>query len=211
MLVVSLTGGIACGKSVVASILTELGCYVHHSDEVAHQLMEPKKPAWKAIVSHFGAGILNPNKTINRTKLGAIVFSDEKERHFLNTLLHPLVFEKKKEMIQRLEKECNYKIFVSEAALTIEAGFTDFFDKIVLVYCQESVQVNRLIKREQISRKEAMNKIRSQMPPEEKKKHADYIIDTSSTLRSTIEQTEKVYRNLANDYELKMRNRLNRA
>ena len=203
MLTVALTGGIASGKSVVAKILEELGCYIHNADKIAHDLMEPEKPVWKKIVGHFGIKILNEDKTINRSRLGKIIFSDEKERRFLNELIHPLVLEKKKEIINRIEKEGHYNIFISEAALTIEAGFADFFDKIIMTYCKKEVQIERLMERDGISQKQAMKKIKSQMQPQEKLKYADYIIDTSGSLQSTVEQTERVYRNLMMDNEMK--------
>ncbi|KPL01682.1 MAG: dephospho-CoA kinase [candidate division Zixibacteria bacterium SM1_73] len=203
MLIVALTGGIASGKSVVAKILEELGCYIHNADKIAHDLMEPEKPVWKKIVAHFGIKILNEDKTINRSRLGKIIFSDEKERRFLNELIHPLVLEKKKEIINRIEKEGHYNIFISEAALTIEAGFADFFDKIIMTYCKKEVQIERLMERDGISQKQAMKKIKSQMQPQEKLKYADYIIDTSGSLQSTVEQTERVYRNLMMDNEMK--------
>lgn len=203
MLIVALTGGIASGKSIVAEVLEDLGCYIHHADKIAHDLMEPEKPAWKKIVAHFGKKILNEDKTINRSRLGKIIFSDEKERRFLNELIHPLVLEKKKEVSSRLEKEGHYNIFISEAALTIEAGFADFFDKIIMTYCKKEVQKKRLMERDGISRKQTMKIIKSQMQPQEKLKYTDYIIDTSSSLQSTVEQTERVYRNLMMDNEMK--------
>jgi len=203
MLIVALTGGIASGKSVVAKVLEELGCYIHHADKIAHDLMEPEKPAWKKIAAHFGKKILNEDKTIDRSRLGKIIFSDEKERRFLNEVIHPLVLEKKKEVIKSLEKEGHYNIFISEAALTIEAGFAEFFDKIILTYCKKEVQIKRVMERDEISRNQAIKIIKSQMQPKEKLKYADYIIDTSSSLQSTVEQTERVYRNLMTDHEMK--------
>ena len=97
MLIVALTGGIATGKSVVANILEELGCFIHHADRIAHELTEPEKPAWKKIVAHFGEKILNEDRTINRIRLGKTIFSDKNEQEFLNKLIHPLVLKKKKE------------------------------------------------------------------------------------------------------------------
>jgi dephospho-CoA kinase len=211
MLIVALTGGIATGKSVAARVLEELGCYIHHADKIAHELMEPEKRAWREIVEHFGEEILNSDKTINRSKLGSIVFSNRKERLFLNKVVHPLVLEKKKEIIQSLEKEGHHKIFVSEAALTIEAGFIHFFDRIVVVYCEKEIQIKRLMERDRINREKAVEKLKSQGDAEEKKKYADYIIDTSSTIQSTIEQAERVYRNLMLDYELKYKKRKTRT
>lgn len=203
MLIVALTGGIASGKSVVAGILEELGCYIHHADEAAHQLMEPGKPAWKEIVSHFGKEILNEDRTINRSRLGKVIFSDEKERRFLNKVIHPRVLEKKKEIIKKIEDEGRHIIFISEAALTIEAGFSDFFDKVIVVYCKKDVQIERIMKRDRITRAEAAKKLKSQMDPGKKLEYADYIINTSGPFKSTVEETERVYRSLIQDYEMK--------
>ncbi len=111
--------------------------------------------------------------------------------------------EEKKEQIKRLQKKGQYKIFISEAALTFEAGFASFFDKIIVVYCQEEVQVKRIMRRDRINREEALKKIKAQMPSEEKLKCADYIIDTSGSLEKTIEQTERIFRSLMMDFELK--------
>jgi len=204
MLLVALTGGIATGKSVVADVFQQLGCYIHEADLVAHQLIAPEKPAWKAIVGHFGEQILNPDKTINRRSLGAVIFKDEAERHFLNKILHPMVLEKKREIVERLEKTDKYKIFVSVAALTIEAGFTGFFDKIIVVYCDRETQAKRLMERDGLNEQEAKKRIKSQMPPEEKLTVADYIINTSGTLAETVEQAEHAFRNLMIDYALKV-------
>jgi len=203
MLIVALTGGIATGKSIVAKTLQNLGCYVHYADQVARQLMEPETPAWKKIVSHFGKDILTPDKKINREKLGAIVFADEEKRNFLNRLIHPLVLEEKKGIIHKLNKDGHYKIFVSEAALTIESGFTEFFDKIIVVYCSEEIQIKRLMERDNISRDNALKKIGSQMPSKGKLEYADYVIDSSGSLQITVEQTEKVFLSLMSDYEKK--------
>lgn len=203
MLIVAITGGIATGKSVVAKTLENLGCYIHYADKIAHKLIEPEKPAWKKIVARFGEKILNPDKTINRSKLGNIVFSREHDRNFLNKIIHPLVLEEKKKTIKNLKKDGQYKIFVSEAALTIESDFTQFFDKIIVVYCNEETQIKRLRKRNNISRDEALNKIKTQMSSKEKLKYADYTIDTSGSLLHTVEQTERLFRHLMRDYELK--------
>ena len=206
MLIVALTGGIATGKSVVAEVFRDLGCFVQHADEIAHQLMEPGESAWKKIVSHFGEDILNKeDRTVDRARLGAIVFQDEEERQFLNNLLHPLVINKRKDVIRKLQREGEYKIFISEAALTLEAGFAPFFDKIVVVHCGPEIQIKRLMERDHIGREEALKKMDTQMSSEEKIEHADYLIDSSRSLEETLEQTERVYRNLMQDYELKLK------
>ena len=203
MLLVALTGGIATGKSIVAQVLEQLGCYTHQADTLAHELQAPGMPAWKALVSHFGEKILNQDKTINRLALGAIVFADTREREFLNNLIHPMVMAKKREIIEKIGQEGRYKIFVSVAALTIEAGYIKFFDKIIVAHCDKETQLKRLMERDDIDRKKALEKIDSQMPREKKLDFADYVIDTSGSLQQTLEQAEKVYRNLIIDSELK--------
>jgi dephospho-CoA kinase len=203
MLLVALTGGIATGKSVVAQVWEQLGCYIDESDKLAQKLQAPNQPAWEAIVAHFGNKILHPDKTINRRALGEIVFADGNERDFLNNLLHPLVMEKKKELIQKVEMQGLHKIFVSVAALTIEAGFGDLFDKIIVVHCDKEIQLKRLMERDSIEQKNALEKISSQMPTQDKLNYADYTIDTSGSLRETLESAEQVYRNLVLDSELK--------
>jgi len=201
MLIVSLTGGIATGKSVVAQILKELGCFIYEADLVAHQLMTPFEPAWKQIIDHFGPTILKSDNTIDRAKLGSIVFSNTEERLFINNLLHPLVFKNKEKKIIKLKNEGLYNIFISEAALTIEAGHAQFFDKIIVTHCKINIQIQRLINRDGINRTEAVKKIESQMPSEQKLEYADYTIDTSGTLEETIDQSEQVFRVLMSDYE----------
>ena len=203
MLLVALTGGIACGKSVIGRLLLEKGCFVHSADTAAHELMSPGTQVWRAVADHFGPGVLREDGTIDRAKLGSIIFSDDKERAFLNGLVHPLVLERIMEIVARLEKEGRHTIFVSEAALVVEAGFTRFYDKIIVARCGRDVQLRRLMERDGIGRGEALNKVRSQLGQEEKLKHADYTIDTSGTLAETIEQTERVYAQLVQDNELK--------
>jgi dephospho-CoA kinase len=203
MLIVALTGGIAAGKSVVARFLEERGCAVHSADQAAHEVMAPGSGAWGRLRTHFGPGILNPDRTIDRRRLGAIVFADEAERRFLNSVVHPLVLEKKKEIIARLEKEGKTKIFISEAALTIEAGYAGLFDRVIVVYCRPEVQAARLMARDGLDRQAALQKIRAQMPQEEKKNQADYLINTSDTLADTEIRTEMVFRQLLRDYQEK--------
>jgi len=202
MLLVALTGSIATGKTVVAAVFKELGCYVSSSDTIAHELILPQNPAWKKIIARFGDKILNQDQRINRKKLGKLIFSNNKDRQFLNSLLHPLVMVERNKIILSLKKEKKYSIFISETALTIEAGLTDFFDKIIVTYCKNATQIQRLQKRDSISRKEALSRISSQLPQKDKIKAADYVINTSGNLRRTIEETEQVYRYLLQDFQL---------
>jgi dephospho-CoA kinase len=198
-----LTGGIASGKTVVARILEEKGFFVRSADKAAHELMSPGRPAWKKIVTRFGRDILRQDRTIDRARLGPVAFSDPSARRFLDRLLHPLVLAEQERIIRRLEREGRVRIFVSEAALTVEAGFVRHFDRVVVVHCSKSEQVRRLRERDGIGRAAALLKIGAQMPRKEKLRHADYAIDTSGSLAETVEQTEQVCAQLVRDAEFK--------
>lgn len=207
MLIVALTGGIATGKSIVAAILKKRGCYIHQADRIARELMKPGRPAWQAVARHFGSRVLNLDGTINRPRLSRIVFSNRAEREFLNRLIHPLVLVRKKQAVRRLEKAGRHKIFVSEAALTVESGFLPFFDKVIVTDCPEEVQVRRLMERDGLSLRKARKRISSQMSAVEKLKHADYVVDTSGSLEQTARRTESIYRKLLRDYRIKEKKR----
>jgi dephospho-CoA kinase len=165
--------------------------------------MAPGRPAWKKVVARFGKGILNADRTIDRARLGPFVFSDPAARRFLDGLLHPLVLAESEKIVGRLEREGRFLIFVSEAALTIEAGYARHFDRVVVVHCGEAEQVRRLSARDGSGDEAARRKVRAQMPQEEKLRHADYTIDTSGSLAETVEQTEQVYAHLVQDAEVK--------
>lgn len=200
MLLVALTGGIAVGKSVAAAVFKELGCYVHSSDTAAHELMRPDSSAWDEIVRLFGKDILNPDRTIDRKRLSRMVFADEAKRRSLNKILHPRVMESRRNLLESLDRRGNHSIFISEAALTLEAGFASFYDRIIVVFCDEHLQMKRLLERKGISRAEAQRMIQSQMPQEEKKRYAHYLIDSSGSIDDTVERTESVFRLLVQDY-----------
>jgi dephospho-CoA kinase len=203
LLTVALTGGIACGKSVIAAFLRDKGCYVHSADQAAHDLMTPETPAWRAIVERFGPAVLRDDRTIDRRRLGRLVFADPAARAFLNGLLHPLVMARTRELVRDLEREGRVKIFVSEAALTIEAGFASFFDRVIVAACPEETQVRRLMERDGLERDEALRRIHSQQPALEKRRAAHYVIETSGSLAETVEQCERVYAALMRDHEEK--------
>jgi dephospho-CoA kinase len=202
---VALTGGIASGKSVVAGLLEQKGFTIHSADAAAHELMSPGRPAWKKIVARFGRDILREDRTIDRARLGPAVFSDPAARRFLDRLLHPLVLAERERILRRLEREGRVRIFVSEAALTVEAGYARHFDRVIVVHCSKAEQVRRLRERDGIGRAAALRKIGSQMPRKEKLRHADYAIDTTGSLAETVEQTERVCAQLVRDAEIKQR------
>lgn len=164
--------------------------------------MRPGRPAWKKVVARFGRSILRPDRTIDRSALGAIVFTDPAARRALDRIVHPLVLGDQEKAVRRLERQVRPVLFVVEAALTIEAGYARHFDRIVVVHCRKSDQLRRLRERDGLGPAAARRRIGSQMPVRDKLKQADYAIDTSGTLAGTVEQTERVFAQLVRDAEL---------
>jgi dephospho-CoA kinase len=196
MLKVGLTGSIAVGKSFVLGVLRELGARTIDADQVARECVEPETPGLTAVVSEFGNGVLQADGTLDRTKLGAIVFGDEARREKLNSLLHPFIIARQDELLQQWESETPEAIAVIDAALMIESGGYKRFDKLIVVHCQSEIQIKRLMKRNGLSRDEAELRIKSQMPQEEKMKYADYLVDTSGEFADTRRQVESLWQML---------------
>ncbi len=193
MPVIGLTGGIASGKSMVSRILRSLGAHIVDADMIARELVKPGLPAWKEIVEKFGRDILLADNNINRPLLGQIIFQDPEKRKVLNDILHPRILEEAKRQIQELAKKHPRDIIVFDAALLIELGAHQLVDKVILVYIPVEKQVERLMKRDGLTREEALQRINAQMPGEEKKRFADYIIDTSGSEEDVRKQTEKIF------------------
>ena len=196
MLKVGLTGSIAVGKSFVLGVLAELGCRILDADATAREVVAPGTPGLNAVVSAFGDEIVREDGTLDRTKLGAIVFSDEEKRRLLNSILHPFIIAAQDDQIRRWEMEDSHGIAVIDAALMIESGGYRRFDKLIVVHCRPEVQLERLISRDGLSPQEAERRIAAQMSQEEKVKHADFLIDTSEGFESARKQTEAVFRQL---------------
>ena len=196
MLRVGLTGSIGVGKSFVTSIFEELGCHVLDADQTAREVVMPDTPGLKAITEEFGEEILNPDGTLNRKQLGALVFADESRRQRLNYLLHPFIIARQDEIMRAWEAEDPNGIGIIDAALMIESGGYKRFDKLIVVHCRPEVQLERLMLRDKLSRDEALKRISSQMPQEEKQRFADYLIDTSDGFESTRTQIISVHQKL---------------
>jgi dephospho-CoA kinase len=196
MLRVGLTGSIAVGKSYVSRVLAELGCHVLDADAVAREVVEPGTPGLNALVEAFGREILSPDGTLDRARLGALVFSDEPKRTLLNSLLHPLIMAIQDVQFERWEESDPQGIAVIDAALLIESGGYRRFDKLIVVHCRPEVQLSRLLERDRFSREEAERRIAAQMPQEEKLRYADFTIDTSGTHEETRRRVEEVHQTL---------------
>jgi len=196
MLRVGLTGSIAVGKSYVASVFAELGCHVLDADHTAREVVLPGSAGLAAVVNAFGNEVLNPDGTLNRQQLGALVFGDEQKRQELNHLLHPFIIGRQDEILREWEKEDPEGIGIVDAALMIESGGYKRFDKLIVVHCRPEVQLERLMLRNGLSRGEAQRRIDSQMPQEEKQRFADYLIDTSDGYELARARTLEVHNEL---------------
>ena len=196
MLRVGLTGSIGVGKSFVTSIFEELGCHVLDADQTAREVVMPGTPGLRALTDAFGEEILNTDGTLDRKRLGALIFTDQAERQRLNQILHPFIIARQDEIMRGWENEDPDGIGIIDAALMIESGGYKRFDKLIVVHCRPEVQLERLMLRDKISRDEALRRINSQMPQEEKQKFADYLIDTSDGFELTRTQIISVHQKL---------------
>ena len=196
MKVIGLTGGIASGKSTVSRMLRQKGTYIIDADEIAKEIVKPGKPAWEDIVKHFGREILDESGNIRRKKLAKIVFSDEKKLDLLNRITHPRIVEEIKRELEALRRR-NEKIVIIDAALLLEIGLDVLVDEVWVVAVDEKTQIDRLIKRESsMSYAEAMERIRAQMPLEEKLKFATRVIDNSGDIENTQKQVDEIWREI---------------
>jgi dephospho-CoA kinase len=191
MLKVGLTGGIACGKSTVASLLRDLDCMVLEMDPIGHELLEPGQSAYDEIVREFGASILGPGDVVDRAKLGAVIFNDSAKRLRLNQILHPRILDVVQKWFAALARPGGPEFAVVEAALIVETGFHKSLDNLIVCWCRPEQQRERLLERG-LSREEAALRIAAQMPADEKRQLADEVIDCSGT----IEETERQVRNV---------------
>ncbi len=196
MLRVGLTGSIGVGKSFVTSVFAELGCHVLDADATAREVVAAGTPGLQAVVDTFGAEILQPDGTLDRVRLGAVVFADEEKRLLLNSILHPFIIAAQDEQLRTWEGQDAKGIAVVDAALMIESGGYRRFNKLIVVHCRPEIQLERLMTRNSISREEAARRIAAQMPQDEKKRYADFLIDSSSGFDETRRKTEEVYRQL---------------
>lgn len=196
MLRVGLTGSIAVGKSHVVGLLKELGCHVIDADQTARDVVAPGTEGLKRVVAEFGEEVLQTDGQLDRARLGAIIFADNEKRERLNSILHPLIIGAQDDEMRALEEEDPEGIGIVDAALMIESGGYKRFDHVVVVHCRPEIQIERLMRRNNLSRAEALQRINAQMPQEEKMRHADFLIDTSEDYNATRARTIEVFRKL---------------
>ena len=196
MLKVGLTGGLACGKSFVGEVLRGYGCLLIQADELGHAVLAPDGEAYEPVVREFGSEILDAGGRIDRKTLAARVFGVPERLAALNRLVHPAVYRKEDESMAEFAARNPHGIAVVEAAILIETGSYRRYDRIVLVTCREDQQVERALRREGSSFSDVNARLSRQMPLEEKRKFADFVIDTSGEKEDTVRQTGAVFQEL---------------
>jgi dephospho-CoA kinase len=195
MLRVGLTGGIATGKTTVASMLRDRDVPVLDADPLGHELLEPGQAAYEETVAAFGREVLDAGGKVNRAKLGSIIFADTQKRARLNQILHPRILDILQKWFAALDEPEGPEFAVVEAALIVEAGYNRNLDKLIVCWCRPDQQLERLTLRG-LSMQEVQQRIGAQMPPDEKRKLADEAIDCSGSLEETQQQVNRAVEKL---------------
>lgn len=208
MLKLGLTGGIAAGKSVVGEMLVALGAHLIQADTVSHQLMQPGEAVYQEVVRAFGSGILNPDNTVNRARLAEAAFGGGNKPsriQELNKIVHPAVVKKQDEWMEAISRRDPKAIAIVEAALILEAGAANHFDRLLVVTCRPDQRVERWATRTNVNletaRQEVARRMAAQFPDEKKIKAADYVIDNSGSLYETKAKVNALYPKLRTEAE----------
>jgi dephospho-CoA kinase len=196
MVIVALTGGIGSGKSTVARMFEDEGAYVIDFDHLARVVVEPDKPAWRDIVDYFGSEILSPNRTLNRSALAEIVFSDDESRKALEGFTHPRIFEESDALVKAIKRKDPFSVVIIDFPLLFELELNHKFDRVIVVYVPRAVQLKRIIHRDGLAREEAEKRLNSQVSIEDKRSLSDYIITSEGDLDDTRNQVRKVIHEL---------------
>lgn len=196
MILVGLTGGIATGKSTVANMFERCGAVVIDADALAHQVVEPGKPAWRAIIETFGKAVLNPDRTLNRQALGAVVFRSRTKLRRLEQIIHPRVAREQARLTRQAARKDPKAVVIYDVPLLYEAGIDKRVDTTIVVTADRETQIARLKKRNGFTRTEALRRIRSQMPLKEKAAAADYLLDGTTTRPRLLALVKRLYREL---------------
>src|SRR5512140_1014521 len=195
MRIFGLTGNIGSGKSTVAAMLREAGIPVLDADRISREVTAPGGRAYDAVVQAFGREIVRNDGTIDRKRLGEIVFPDPASRERLERITHPAIFDAMKEAIARIERE-GHRAAVVEAALIHESGRKGLFEAVISVTCDRETALSRLAARDGMSRSQAEARLRAQMDADRKAKASDYVIDNSASTEETSRQVKRIARTL---------------
>lgn len=201
MLRVGLTGGLASGKSFAASEFERLGCAVLHADRLGHAILAEDAAVLGEVTAAFGEGVLRADGAIDRKRLAGVVFASKDKLERLNAIVHPRVFERVEDFFQQTARRDPSAVALVEAAIMVETGSYRRYDRVVLAACPREAQIDRFVRREGGTRDEAEARLGRQMPLEDKRKFADFVIDTSGSEAETLEQVRRVYRQLRSEAE----------
>lgn len=193
---IGLTGGIACGKSTVSAMLTELGAHIVDADRVAREVVLPGEPALQAIVEKFGQAVLSEDGTLNRPVLGSIVFGQAERLRELEAITHPAIRKRMREQMEQAERLEADPIVVADIPLLYETGQQSSYAGVIVVYVPHEVQRERLMNRNGLAAEEAERRIGLQMDIEKKRSMADWVIDNSGTLEETRKQVQQLWERL---------------
>ncbi len=196
MVVIGVTGGVGTGKSTVANIFKQLGAVVLDADAMAHQVMEPKRLAWRQIVKTFGEGILNDDQTVNRRQLASVVFRDEQGRKRLERIIHPQVLRVMKQQLHRLRRSRRIKAVVLDVPLLVEVGARSWVDALVVVTAPPEVQRERLQKKYGWSDEETTARMDAQLELSAKVALADHVVDNADGVDATRTQVKRIWNQL---------------
>ncbi len=191
--IIGLTGGIGSGKSTVARRFAELGASVYSADAIARQALEPGETCYPRVVESFGETILSQNGRIDRKALANIVFSDEQKRTMLNEIIHPYVID---QLFSRAKTDLSRNgsaIAIFDIPLLFESGLDAQMDRTITVSCEESERVRRIVKRDQVTPDHALARIHAQMPEEDKRLRADYVLDNNGSIDDLIQRVDALY------------------
>ncbi|MBK9306200.1 MAG: dephospho-CoA kinase [Nitrospira sp.] len=193
MIVIGLTGGVATGKSTVAKMFKQCGAIVIDADVLARTVVQPGTPAWRDIVRRFGKSVFNPDRTINRHALGALVFRHPSQRRTLERIIHPRVAREQKRLTQEARRKNPKAVVIYDVPLLFEVGIDKRVDKTIVVTADRETQIARLKKRNGLTRAEAIRRIKSQMPLVKKRRLADYVLDGTRAPRSLAQSVHQLY------------------
>lgn len=186
-----LTGGIASGKSTVSNMLQERGAKIVDADRISREIVLPGSPVLALIAEEFGSDVIQQDGTLDRKKLGSIIFGDKDKRLKLNAIMHPKIREEMRRRISQYEVEDPEGLVVADIPLLYESNLQQMFTEVMVVYVPYEVQLQRLMERDQLSVAEAEERIASQMPLADKREQADIVIDNSRSLQETAIQIEQ--------------------
>lgn len=198
-MIIGLTGGVATGKSLVSGFLSEFGASIIDADKIAREILRPGEEAYRRVIEEFGPGVTLTGGSIDRKKLGRVIFSDPVKRRLLESLTHPEIIRRMKEKALKALKDAPGRLIVFDAPLLIEAGLHTDVEKVIVVYAEEEDQILRLKAKEGLTEEESLARIRSQLPLKEKLRYANYVIRNTRGIEELKNEARRLYAELTGE------------